>query len=90
MKLKYQRHRGDRINHNFMGFTTFELYLFNLDLKIWQHVDDLGNCNYSSHEDCRTMKAFRRKLKKCPYGVRFMLSSRWKGYNIEGVGTKNI
>ena len=41
----------------------------------------------SSHQRCDSVRAFRRKLKKAPYGVTFILVNRCVGYDVHGVGT---
>lgn len=58
--------------------------------KKWIHGDDLnGVKEYSSSETCRTVKEFRRRLKKAskymPSGVKFTLWSKIKGCNVYGV-----
>ena len=79
------------MNYIFTGFTTFEQgWWYNCDLKRWENDMDGERYDYSSHQPCRTMKAFRRKLKKAPSGVEFVLNSRWVGKNITGVGTKYL
>lgn len=45
---------------------------------------------FSSHQDCKSVKAFRRKLKKAPKGIKFILVSRWKGYDVIGYGNKKL
>lgn len=71
-----------------MGFTTFETgWWFNFNTNKWEQnpkVGEKGNC---SHQSCKTVKAFRRKLKKAPKGVKFILVSRWVGYDVEGTGS---
>jgi len=48
-----------------------------------------GEKGYSSHQSCKSVKAFRRKLKKAPKGVKFILVSKWEGYNVEGIGSED-
>jgi len=82
MKLKYEAIKQNRVNHNFMGFTTYENgWWFNKDK--WEQNAKAG-C--SSYQDCRTVKAFRRKLKSAPKGVEFVLVSRWVGRDVIGFG----
>ena len=81
--------KGIRINYQFMGITTFENgWWYNENLKQWEHNPNMGKYQYSTHQPCRTKRAFRRKIKKAPQGVKFILVSRWCGYDIEG--TNNI
>ena len=87
MKLKYEARKGTRINYRFMGFTTFENgWWFNNNTNKWEQNPKAGEKGYSSYRDCRTVKAFRRKLKSAPKGVEFILVSRWVGYNVTGIG----
>ena len=90
MKLKFKANKTTRINHMFVGMTTFEEnWGYNYDLKKWENKSSLefGKYHRYSHQGCRTMKAFRRKLKKAPKGVEFVLCSRYKGNDIIGVGS---
>lgn len=85
MKLKYEARKKTRINYMFMGFTTFEQgWRYDDDENRWEQNPD--NCSYGNYESCRSMRAFRRKLKKAPKGVEFILVSRWKGYDVTGFG----
>lgn len=91
MKLTYIRKKGERVKYQFMGFTTFdEGWWFNKDLNKWQKREHIAeSASFSSHQECRTVKAFRRKLKKAPKGVVFHLASRWVGFDVIGVGSFN-
>lgn len=87
MKLKYEAQKRTRINYGFMGFTTFEQgWWHNHYLNKWEFLPQHGKFNYGSHEPCRSAMAFRRKLKKAPKGVEFILVSRWVGHNVTGFG----
>lgn len=90
MKIKYDAQKGTRINYRFIGFTTFEEgWSFSYDTNRWERNTHLGNLKKGccSHQDCRSVKAFRRKLKKAPKGVKFTLVSRWVGHSVEGIGS---
>lgn len=90
MKLKYKSSKGSRINYNFLGFTTFEKgWWFNYNSNKWEINPEVGIKGYSSHQPCKSVKSFRRKLKKAPYGVNFILVSRWKGCDVFGKGGNN-
>jgi len=85
MKLKYEAKKQSRINYRFMGFTTFEEgWVYNYDMNKWEK--NPSNCNYGINEPCRSVRAFRRKLKKAPKGVEFLLMSRWEGHDVIGFG----
>jgi hypothetical protein len=83
--MKYEAQKGNRINYGFMGITTFEFgWWFSHNSNRWEQNPESGEKGCSNHQDCRTMKAFRRKLKNAPKGVEFILVSRWNGYDIIG------
>lgn len=82
--MKYEAKKGCRINHMFTGITTFDAgWWYNIDLKKWQcNETNHGKYNMSSHQKCRTLRAFRRKLKNMPKGVEWILVSRYKNCNV--------
>lgn len=89
MKLKFEAGKGSRINYRFMGFTTFEdNWWFSHNSNMWEQCPTAGENGFSSHQSCRSLKAFRRKLKKAPKGVEFVLVSRYVGHNVSGFGCK--
>lgn len=91
MKIKYEAPKRTRINYGFMGFTTFEDgWWFSHNTNRWEQNPKAGEKGYGSHQPCRTVKAFRRKLKDAPMGVEFILVSRWVGHNVTGFGSKEF
>lgn len=89
MKLKYQANKTIRMNYGFMGFTT-DNWWFDYATNKWIKHEDLEIPTikgFSSHQDCKSVRAFRRKLKKAPKGVKFILCSRWVGHDIIGYGS---
>lgn len=90
MKVKYKAKKRIRINYGFVGFTSIENgWWFDYDSNEWVHQPIISNKGYSSHQPCNTVRAFRRKLKSAPKGVKFILQSRWTGYDVIGYGCKN-
>jgi len=88
MKLKYKAQNKTRINSHFIGFTTSEIgWWFDYNTNRWEQSPEAGEKGYSNHQSCRSVKAFRRKLKKAPKGVKFILNSKWVGYDVEGTGS---
>ena len=90
MKLKYEIEKMYRIKSSyFIGITTFDQpnVWYNLDMKEWQKNPDMGKYYFSSHQPCHSVRAFRRKLKRCPKGMTFILVSRIKGRNTTGKGS---
>ena len=87
MKLKYEAKKQTRIKHRFIGFTTFEDgWWFNHNTNKWELNPKEWNAGYTSHQNCKTVKSFRRKLKAAPLGIEFILVSRWVGFDVIGVG----
>lgn len=87
MKLKYQAKKGNRVKYRFMGMTTYDDVWFNNNTNRWEQNPKIGENEYCSHQSCRSVRAFRRKLKKAPNGFKFVLESRWRGYDVFGVGS---
>lgn len=88
MKLQYSAQKRKRINYNFNGFMTFESgWWFNYNTNKWDYNPKADKQGFNSHQDCRTMKAFRRKLKHAHKGIKFVLVSKWIGYDIVGAGS---
>jgi hypothetical protein len=89
--LKYNAKKGQRIKYGYMGFTTFDMsvndgfWYYNKTLKKWEENMVNENCAYSSHAPCKSVKAFKRKLKNAPRGVTFILVSRWVGHDVQGI-----
>lgn len=88
MKLKYEAQKRFRVKYMFKGFTTFERgWWFSHNTNRWEKNPETGEKGYSSHQDCRTVRAFRRKLKSAPKGVEFVLVPRWIGHSVTGFGS---
>jgi hypothetical protein len=85
MKLKYESKKPQRVKRYFMGYTTYEEWWYNLTLKKWEN-NKSPLYSYSTHAPCNSVKAFRRKLKKAPFGIEFILISRYEGHNVTGIG----
>jgi hypothetical protein len=81
MKLKYEANKRSRIKNHFLFYVPLE----------WQGILD----TYSgikekgiSEVNCRSIRAFRRRLKQIPKGVEIILFSRYIGHNVIGYGSK--
>ena len=48
---------------------------------IWREND------YMDIGDCRSVRAFRRRLKSLPKGVEYILLGLWQNYNVYGWGS---
>jgi hypothetical protein len=89
MKLKYEARKRTRVNYGFYGFCSLEAgWWYNYIVDEWQYEPTGGG--YGSHQYCRSVRAFRRLLKKAPKGVKFILVGKWKGRTVEGVGMNPI
>ena len=98
MKLKYQKSKPFRVNNQFFSMDArYCDWWWCYDLNKWIHNDDIElrensygklYCKYSISSDlyCHSIRAFRRRLKKAPKGVEFMLSSKYYGYDAFGRG----
>ena len=89
--MKFKSQQGSRIKYLFVGITTFETgWWFNESKKEWEFKPDMRTGDYSSHQDCNSVRAFRRKIKKCPTGVEFRLVSRWFNHDVYAKNTTKI
>ena len=85
--MRYEAQKRSRIKHTFMGITTYEsIWWWDDDNKEWNNKTEEMK-HFSSHCECNSVRAFRRRLKKCPKGIEFILVSRWKGYDVYGHNT---
>ena len=80
MKIKYDAQKGNRIKHTFIGMTNFDGYWWIDSLREWRKESNGLDC--SSHCDCNSVRAFRRRLKEATKGIDFILVSRWYGQNV--------
>lgn len=88
MKINYQANKGQRIKHNFLsGFQNNNGWWYNQKHKLWEYLPNLSLNEYTSHRKCKSIRAFRRMLKKAPYGVTFTLNNKWFGHDIIGIGS---
>ena len=87
MKLKYEAKKGFRIKSRFTMIYTDDFLWFNHSTKKWQERITGNSKGFSSVEYCHSVKAFRRKLKQMPFGVKFILSSNFVGYDVYGIGS---
>ena len=90
--MKYEASKKSRINYGFCGITTFVngWWWHENDNKWINHNNPLyisQHNGYSSHQPCRSVKSFKRKLTQCPSGVEFILVSRWVGHCVYGKNT---
>ena len=88
MKLKFEKNKGQRINHKFRFMSSYVLgWWYNTELKQWEYKPEHGVYTMSSSKFCKSIKSFRRNLKKAPFGVKFYLASNYiGGYDVDGFG----
>lgn len=93
MKLKYQAQKRTRIKSRFTWIYTQDNLWFVNKTKKWEKLDfdyitKKSNKTFSSVQYCHSVRAFRKKLKQMPNGVKFILSSNFVGYDVYGIGSK--
>ena len=82
MKLKYESAKPMRINYGFLGMTNYDGWWWNVNQRKWQFGVGCGNT--SSHQPCKSVRAFRRRLRHSVPGIEFTLCSNWVGYCVFG------
>lgn len=88
MELKYSKPKRQRIKNNFLWITDIDRnYYFDLSKNKWVKIFETKENKITSNRNCRSVRAFRRRLKKMPKGVKFTLVSKWVGFDVEGVGS---
>lgn len=90
MKVHYDRPRGGRVKKSkFLGFTCYDHpWWFSYVDGNWHDTELPKGHSGSSHQPCKSVASFRRKLKNAPKGVEFTLESRYVGHNVIGYGSK--
>lgn len=87
MKLRYEQNKGNRLNSQMDGFEAVNCeWVWNYDLRKWTQEIESGKYGYSSHAPCKSVKAFRRMLKKAPKGIEFKLWNKYVGCCVYGFG----
>ena len=89
MKLRYQAKKGSRVNSRFLHVkASAGSLIWYCDFgKRWEH-DTCDEIDWhSTTQKCNSIRAFRRKLKKAPYGVEFVLESKYVGFDVFGKGS---
>lgn len=85
MGLKYEKPKGQRIKRYGLGIhlRTSNLW-YNNNLKRWE-IPKFGKYEYSNYVRCKTVRAFRRHLRKNP-NIKgdAILVNRYIGYNVYG------
>lgn len=85
MKLKYQAPKNSRIKTRFMSVTTYgrRNLWYHEPTKQWTTDPTVLKGGYfSNFMPCRSVKAFRRFLKKAPKGIEWILISRYVGHDV--------
>lgn len=78
MKLHFNAPKPLRVTNCFVGYFMYDPlckddWMWNETLKQWEIGTEKEDCYYSTHASCKSVKAFRRALKKAPAGVKFTL-----------------
>jgi len=81
--MKFNQCKGNRLHKQFIWITTFSNLWWSYKADMW--VKDPVDCVYSSTKRCKSLKAFKRHLRKHPeIRSKALLVSKFKGYDIEG------
>ena len=87
--LQFEAPKGKRVMSRMIGFESENgEWVWNLDSKEWVHLTkcETFEFNCSSHRPCKSVRPFKRMLKKAPEGVSFILHSKYSGHNVYGTG----
>lgn len=87
MKLKFDTSRGSRLKSQMIGFQSKNgNWWWNYNLKCWTQELNGNKYWYSTHRQCKSVRAFRRMLKTAPKGVEFKLWNKYVGRDVYGIG----
>jgi hypothetical protein len=87
MKFHYEESKPNRYKNNAVGICLFEpgrdLWYYP-DLGEWHPLQHRPDLNRTTHQPCKSFRAFRRKMKKTnlPKGVRAHLCFRYENTGI--------
>jgi len=88
MKLRHSVQKGQRHGKRFLGIKTEAMLWHSKALKKWCNTSEIPeNTDFSNHQDCRSVRAFRRILRRMPnelHGVKFTLVGTWVGIDVYG------
>lgn len=87
--LKFEAPRGLRLHRYFCGVTLTKAtegnLWWNFERKKWEPYDDGVGCYRGTHAPCRTLRAFKRMLRKHPaIQGKCVLVNRYRNFNIHG------
>jgi hypothetical protein len=85
MKLRFEAKKKSRIKNSLYGISHCGDLWYNSKTN-WVQNPDFSKGGYGTCQPCKSVRAFRRKLKKAPKGERFILRSKWKRHDVYGVG----
>jgi len=92
MKLSYTMPKGKRTKKDKLGiFCTSKKLWYSFEANSWQigMKAEITEKGISTHQPCKSIRAFRRKLKQAPNGFTFCLISEQRGDEVYGIGTKS-
>ena len=92
MSVKYQKNKGRRLKRYFT-----DIKIESYDINLWWYPKhrkwmklNYDNSSYQNYVPCKSIRSFRRKLRKwkrmklVPKGTRFILVNRFEGFNATG------
>jgi hypothetical protein len=95
MALTFDKQKQSRIKSSqFTGMFCLESnWWYNTTLKKWEDYNNTrweSGDGHANVEHIKSVRAFRRKLKSIPKGVRFTLKSWYVGFDVHGCGGKSL
>lgn len=88
MKLRFEKPKGQRLHKRFVWISQFEGFMWADKSRKWVRIENIPKIrleSYSSCAPCKSVKAFRRHLKKHPeIKGKAVLVNRFVGYNVYG------
>jgi len=84
--MRFEAPKGTRLHRYFWSVTltdTSDNLWFNTNLGIWEEYRKHPEHEYSTHAPCRTLRAYKRMLRKYPEITgRSVLVNRYRGYDV--------
>jgi hypothetical protein len=92
MKVRYLAPKPMRLDNQFLWVTCYVGlgWRFCKDTRRWLNGYETPVSDYTFFVSCRSVRAFRRHLKKAPAGIEFVLCSRFVGKDVIGFGKKSL
>lgn len=81
--MRYEKHKNARLHKRFCFITNLDGLWWVPAYRKWVTYDQVGDNSCQTNIDCRSIRAFRRHLRKHPeIKGKAILVSRFIGYNV--------